>query len=307
MVWGERRKAFGAPIEPMIVIAVIGVLAALAIPAFLAARVTFFDWTCVRNMQQMASGGGGGDPECPHAGGLYAWAGGVLACPQVESPLPSRPRYVRQGEALTLQQELPTYEQPSVRTLLLDQSGGVYATRRTDGSVLIERRASFVRAKVLVPVVWLILFGVIVMQSWFSWQQGGFPGESSGERFKRLRHVANTALGCSLPALAVAVGWTYAAAREEVITLEPGGAVSVQVAHYGFEHGEPERIAKPLLLIPIRATNDPQGRTQVGVLVEEDGAVAWHGLFELPFAHTGVLEGIATLGKVVAPTDRGGK
>jgi type II secretory pathway pseudopilin PulG len=140
----KNERGFGNPIESLIPIVIIGIIAAIAIPAFMNAlekRPTAKDVNCIKTMIAIAQGAESTEATCPVSELEYELiiedTQVSVSCPDPEAHLLSSPRVVDTDQGLIFEQMLPGLDYAKSanrdiadRTVLADLEGAVVVSEK---------------------------------------------------------------------------------------------------------------------------------------------------------------------------------
>ena len=252
----------------MIVIAIVAVLAAIAIPKFLAAG-TDRDEECIRQMFAAEAGA-----KCPVSDTAYVRsAESPVACPDPEHHLGENARVVKEGDRRIFRRSYPDFPLPAGEEVELSDGSIWFATmlKVEKGAVRVEERRAFLSQYVVGPA--FVLVGFLL---------AGFGV------FALVRMFRGKEEGC-VPFVCLAFGLLFSCIgyfmmKNRVVEIPRGKATVIFKSDiWGIELGGSETIQG------VRAVyRDPQDR--VRVLYEKEGEMVHADLFRLPLEEVGALK-----------------
>ena len=244
--------------EYMIVIAIIGILIAIAIPKFLNATAWRKGISCLENIIQIVEGTDDSTIQCPISKLPYPpKKTGIVSCPDPKQHLHTKPRFILEGNNWIFKQDLPKADTKEAQPIMLSTSG-IFSTitvNKIENSVFVERKT-----KIWFRYVLRLIFvlGVLGLGVW--------------------RTAVSENIGCFIVVLISVLGLVYFVSHDKSITISEDSRKIEIIDRYFGKALKPKIISNVRALYPLKKH---KGSYSVLTFYIEDGEIENRKLFKL--------------------------
>jgi hypothetical protein len=244
--------------EYMIVIAIIGILMAVAIPKFMNATAWRKGISCLENIIKIVEGTDDSTKQCPISKLPYPpKKTGIISCPDPKQHLHTKPRFILENNNWIFKQNLPKADAKESQPIFLS-TGGIFSTItfiKNEKSILVERKT-----KIWFRYVLRLIFvlGVLGLGVW--------------------RTAVSENIGCFIVVLISVLGLVYFVSHDKSITITEGSRKIEIIDRYFGKALKPKMINNIRALYPLKKR---KGSYSVLIFYFEDGKIENRKLFKL--------------------------
>jgi len=244
--------------EYMIVIAIIGILMAIAIPKFLNATAWRKGISCLENIIQIVEGTDDSTIQCPISKLPYPpKKTGVVSCPDPKQHLHTKPRFILEGNNWIFKQDLPKADTKEAQPIMLSTSG-IFSTitvNKIENSVFVERKTK-IWFRYALRLIFVL--GVLGLGVW--------------------RTAVSENIGCLIVVLISVLGLVYFVSHDKSITISEDSRKIEIIDRYFGKAMKPKIISNVRALYPLKKH---KGSYSVLTFYFEDEEIENRKLFKL--------------------------